>query len=501
MEAEGNTIEIRIPTPLRPYTDGDKIIELKANTVGQALSILCEMFPRLKPHLFDDQENLRNFVNVYVNDNDIRYSGGLETELKTNDTVLIIPSIAGGVDINDSTSQALAAGDSNSATQIIEHTTLSKEEIERYSRHLILPEVGIEGQKRLKNAKVLIVGAGGLGSPISMYLAAAGVGTIGLVDFDVVDYTNLQRQLLHTTNDIGRNKLESAKETLLALNPHISVKTHETVLSSDNALQIISQYDMVIDGTDNFPTRYLINDACVFLGKPNIYGSIFRFEGQVTVFDPKNGPCYRCLYPEPPPPGLVPSCAEGGVLGVLPGMIGTIQANEAIKLIIGKGDALIGRLLLLDALEMRFRELKIRKNPDCVVCGKNPSITELIDYDEFCGVGAEHEINLDSSEQITVKELAELLDSGVPLQLVDVRNPDETEINQIPKHILMPLNNLESMAVALDKEQLTVLYCKTGVRSLKALVHLKQLGFKNVKNLVGGVTAWVREIDPSQPLY
>ncbi len=501
MEAEENTIEIRIPTPLRAYTNGEKIIELHADTVGQALSELCDMFPRLKPHLFDEKGDLRNFVNIYVNDEDIRYNDGLATKVKAHDALLIIPSIAGGLDFDDTTGQLLSSKESSLSDFATQDPPLSKEEIERYSRHLILPEVGIEGQKRLKNAKVLVVGAGGLGSPISMYLAAAGVGTIGLVDFDVVDSTNLQRQLLHTTNDVGRNKLESAKETLSALNPHVTIKTHDIALSSENARQIISQYDMVIDGTDNFPTRYLINDACVFLGKPNIYGSIFRFEGQVTVFDSENGPCYRCLYPEPPPPGLVPSCAEGGVLGVLPGMIGTIQANEAIKLIIGKGDPLIGRLLLLDALEMRFRELKLRKNPNCVVCGNNPSVTELIDYDEFCGVGIEHEINLDLSEQITVKELAELLDSGIPVQLVDVRNPDETEINHIPKHILMPLNNLEAMATALDKDQLTILYCKTGVRSLKALVQLRQLGFKNVKNLVGGVTAWVREIDPSQPIY
>lgn len=380
---------------------------------------------------------------------------------------------------------------------------LTHKEIERYSRHLILPEVGVKGQLKLKHAHVLIIGAGGLGSPLALYLAAAGVGTIGIVDFDVVDYTNLQRQIIHTTNDVGKPKLDSAKNRIKAINPEINVITYETALTSDNALEILKNYDIVVDGTDNFPTRYLVNDACVILGIPNVYGSIFRFEGQVSVFDAKKGPCYRCLYAEPPPPGLVPSCAEGGVLGVLPGTVGTLQAIEVIKLILNQGDLLIGRLLLFDALDMKFRELKLKKNPECPICGEHPTITKLIDYEEFCGIGLHDDaILLNDEEIITVQELAELMKNGnIPFQLIDVREPHEQEISKIPGSILMPLGSVTEMAISLDKNRLTIVHCKMGGRSAKAIEKLKPMGFKKIRNLKGGINSWAREIDPSQPIY
>ncbi len=378
---------------------------------------------------------------------------------------------------------------------------LSQAEVTRYSRHLILPEVGIDGQKKLKKAKVLVIGAGGLGSPISLYLAAAGVGTIGLVDYDIVDETNLQRQVLYSTKEVGKPKLQVAKKKLLALNPNMTVNIHEEQLNSSNALEIIREYDIVVDGTDNFPTRYLVNDACVLLGKPNVYGSIFRFEGQLSVFHVGKGPCYRCLYPEPPPPGLVPSCAEGGVLGVLPGIIGCLQANEVIKLILGMGKPMIGRLLLFDALEMTFRELKLRKNPNCVACGANPKITKLIDYEAFCGLKRGEEESITTGFEITPEELSRLLQEGQPLQLIDVREPHERRISKIEPSILIPLRMIVDQAKALDKDRLTVVYCRSGARSAQAAHVLKGLGFKRVKNLAGGVNEWVKKIDPSQPAY
>lgn len=377
---------------------------------------------------------------------------------------------------------------------------LSNEEIARYSRHLIMPEVGLKGQKRLKLAKVLLVGTGGLGSPIAMYLAAAGVGTIGLVDYDVVDYSNLQRQIIHSTKSVGLSKLKSAKITLEGINPEIDVVLHETVLDSSNALEILDKYDIICDGTDNYQTRYLVNDACVLLGKPNVYGSIFRFEGQASVFYAKEGPCYRCLYSEPPPPGLVPSCAEGGVLGVLPGIIGTIQANEIIKLIIGEGESLIGRLMLLDALDMRFRELKLRKNPDCVICGKNPTVTGLIDYNEFCGVLPDGS-GLGFNEVISVKQLKELRDNEVDHVLIDVREPHEQEISTIEGSILMPQNEIEDLITDVPKNKLIILQCKTGIRSGRALFKLRQMGYINIKNLQGGINAWAKQIDTRLPTY
>jgi adenylyltransferase/sulfurtransferase len=384
--------------------------------------------------------------------------------------------------------------------QNVNEVILTNEEIRRYSRHLLMPEVGLTGQKKLKAAGVLIIGAGGLGSPAALYLAAAGVGRIGLVDFDVVDESNLQRQILHGTSWVGKPKLASAKARLLDLNPDITVETHETVLTSANALEILKDYDIIIDGTDNFPTRYLVNDACVFLGKPLVYGSIFRFEGQATVFDARVGPCYRCLYPEPPPPGLVPSCAEGGVFGVLPGVIGAIQATEAIKLIIGQGEPLIGRLLLYDALSMRFRELKLRKNPACPVCGENPTIRELIDYEAFCGVPI-HEHEVRTEFDITPQELKAMLErDGRGIVLLDVREPHEWEICRLEGAILIPLRELPAHLNRLDPTREYVVYCKTGARSAQAARIMQAAGLR-VRNLRGGINAWSREVDPNVPLY
>ena len=378
--------------------------------------------------------------------------------------------------------------------------TLSKDEILRYSRHLIMPEVGMEGQQKLKAGRVLCIGAGGLGSPLALYLAAAGVGTLGIVDFDVVDYTNLQRQIIHSTADVGRKKLDSAAEKLKSINPFLNIRTFETRLSSENALEIFRDFDIIADGTDNFPTRYLVNDACVLTGKPNIYGSIFRFEGQASVFATEEGPCYRCLYPEPPPPGLVPSCAEGGVLGILPGLVGIIQATEAIKLILGQGDPLIGRLLLVDALGMKFRELKLRKNPDCPACGKHPSITRLIDYNEFCGIRGEEKPVEVGVPQIEVEELKRRLDAGEDIFVLDVREPHEYQICNLNGY-LIPLGDLPKRVHELDSSREIVAHCRSGTRSAKAVDFLRQAGFKKVHNLAGGILAWADRVDPRMPKY
>ncbi|HEX4066578.1 MAG TPA: molybdopterin-synthase adenylyltransferase MoeB [Acidobacteriaceae bacterium] len=387
-------------------------------------------------------------------------------------------------------------------TEPITLPQLSNDELARYSRHIILPEVGMEGQQKLKAAKVLCVGTGGLGSPLAFYLAAAGIGTLGLVDFDVVDASNLQRQIIHSTKDVGRPKIDSATEKLQALNPHLNVVKHETMLTSRNALEIIRDYDIVADGTDNFPTRYLVNDACVLTGKPNAYGSIFRFEGQASVFATEQGPCYRCLYPEPPPPGLVPSCAEGGVLGILPGLVGIIQATEVIKFILGKGEPLIGRLLLVNALDMRFRELKLRKNPDCPVCGTHPTVTELIDYQQFCGIVPEQKAATmqNGISQMSVQELKRRLDAGDDLMILDVREPYEYQIAQIGGH-LIPLNELPSRLGELNAEKEIVVQCKSGGRSQRAAEFLASNGFTKLHNLAGGITAWANEIDPKVPKY
>ena len=378
--------------------------------------------------------------------------------------------------------------------------TLTNDEILRYSRHLIMPEVGMEGQQKLKAARVLCIGAGGLGSPLALYLAAAGVGTLGIVDFDVVDYTNLQRQIIHSTADVGRKKLDSAAEKLKAINPFLNIRKFETRLSSDNALELFRDFEIIADGTDNFPTRYLVNDACVLTGKPNVYGSIFRFEGQASVFAMKEGPCYRCLYPEPPPPGLVPSCAEGGVLGILPGLVGVIQATEAIKLILGQGDSLIGRLLLVDALGMKFRELKLRKSPECPVCGKNPTVKELIDYNEFCGIRGEEAPVATDVPAMTVEELKQQLDSKKDLFILDVREPHEYQICNLNGY-LIPLGDLPKRVHELDSSRDIVAHCRSGVRSGKAVTFLRQAGFKKVHNLTGGILAWADKIDPKMPKY
>ncbi|MBV9626324.1 MAG: molybdopterin-synthase adenylyltransferase MoeB [Acidobacteria bacterium] len=385
-------------------------------------------------------------------------------------------------------------------TEVQSSPTLSNDEILRYSRHLIMPEVGMEGQLKLKSAKVLCIGAGGLGSPLALYLAAAGVGTLGIVDFDVVDYTNLQRQIIHSTSDVGRPKLDSAAEKLKAINPFLNIRKFEARLASDNALELFRQFDIIADGTDNFPTRYLVNDACVLTGKPNVYGSIFRFEGQASVFATELGPCYRCLYPEPPPPGLVPSCAEGGVLGILPGLVGVIQATEAIKLILGKGDPLIGRLLLVDALGMKFRELKLRKNSDCPACGTHPTIKKLIDYQEFCGIRGEEAIAEATASDIQVEELKKRLDRGDDLFILDVREPHEYQICNLGGY-LIPVGDLPMRVNELDSSREIVAHCRSGGRSAKAVNFLRQAGFKKIHNLAGGVLAWADRIDPSMPKY
>jgi adenylyltransferase/sulfurtransferase len=380
---------------------------------------------------------------------------------------------------------------------------LTTDDLSRYSRHLILPEVGMEGQQKLKAARVLCVGTGGLGSPLALYLTAAGIGTLGLVDFDVVDASNLQRQIIHSTKDIGRKKIDSAEEKLKALNPAIHIVKHETMLSSANALEIIKDYDIVADGTDNFPTRYLVNDACVLLNKPNAYGSIFRFEGQASVFATETGPCYRCLYPEPPPPGLVPSCAEGGVLGILPGLVGVIQATEVIKLILGKGEPLIGRLLLVDALSMRFRELKLRKNPECPVCGTHPTVTKLIDYEQFCGIMPEtpQDKNMKNGiPQLSVKEYKSRIDRGDDLFLLDVRESYEYQIAQIGG-TLIPQNDVPNRLAEIPRDKEIVVQCRSGARSQRIAELLKQQGYTQVVNLAGGILAWADEIDPKIQKY
>ncbi len=483
-------VVVRIPGPLRAMTGGRVEVRLHASTVGEALGELVRVHPELRAHLFGPGGQLRSFVAVYRNDQDIR---GLEREatpLRPNDTVSIVPAIAGG--------RAEA-----SPAPTPPGPALPRDDLVRYSRHLLLREVGVEGQRRLLRAKILLVGAGGLGSPTALYLAAAGVGEIGLVDFDRVDVSNLQRQVLYTTDDVGERKVEAARKRLVAMNPKLRVSVHERPLTSENALEILRPYDIVIDGTDNFPTRYLVNDACVLLGKPNVYGSIYRFEGQVSVFDARRGPCYRCLYPEPPPPGLVPSCAEAGVLGVLPGVVGLLQATEAIKLVLGQGEPLVGRLVLYDALALRFRELQLRKDPACVLCGPNATQRELIDYPAFCGVprpGEEPLLEPDS-ERITVADLARALEGDEPPFLLDVREPEEWEIAHLPGAQLIPQGELPDRVTELTQARTVVIYCKSGARSHAAARFLRGLGFTRVRNLAGGIDAWAKEIDPRMARY
>jgi adenylyltransferase/sulfurtransferase len=494
-------VTIYIPTALKQFAGDQSEVQVEAQTVGEALAQLTSEHAELRRHLYNQQNALRNFVNVYVNDEDIRHHERLETPVRDGDAVTIVPSIAGGMatteeEVTQKTSQPLPA--------------LSNEEIARYSRHLLLPEVGMEGQRKLKAASVLMIGTGGLGAPLGMYLAAAGVGRLGVVDFDVVDESNLQWQIIHGTRDVGRPKIASARDRLADINRHIEIETYETRLTSENALNLFRAYDIVVDGTDNFPTRYLVNDACVLTGKPNVYGSIFRFEGQASVFwaeglDAKGarGACYRCLYPEPPPPGLVPSCAEGGVLGVLPGIVGAIQANETIKLILGGGESLINRLLLFDAWKMRFREMKLRKDPACPVCGENPTIKELIDYEEFCGLKpAPAAASAPALEEIGATELAARLKSGESVQIIDVREPHEYEIARLDNSKLIPLAQIVARMDELDTTREAVVHCKAGGRSAKAIEALKAAGYTGrLINLKGGITAWSTDVDPSVPKY
>jgi molybdopterin/thiamine biosynthesis adenylyltransferase/rhodanese-related sulfurtransferase/molybdopterin converting factor small subunit len=473
------SVTVSIPTPLRSFTAGKDAVELDGDTVGQVLEGLLATHAGLKRHLLQDDGRLRSFVNLYLNETDIRQLSSTATPVRPGDVLTIVPSIAGG--------------------SIGTEPSLSHAEVLRYSRHLLLPEVGLAGQRKLKSARVLTIGAGGLGSPLTLYLAAAGVGTIGIVDFDVVDLTNLQRQIVHGTATLGRPKLESAEARLTDVNPNVRIEKHEARLTSDNALEILGEYDIVVDGSDNFPTRYLVNDACVLLGKPNVYGSIFRFEGQASVFYAKEGPCYRCLYAEPPPPGLVPSCAEGGVLGVLPGIIGSIQALETIKWIIGAGESLVGRLLLFDALKLRFRELQLRKDPACPICGEQPTIHELIDYEAFCGIGAEPAY---AGPEISAEELRREMDQkGSDLMLIDVREPHEWDIAHIEEARLIPLGQLPERLGELDGHAEIVTHCHHGLRSMKALALLKGAGFSRVRSLAGGIDAWAERVEAGMPRY
>jgi adenylyltransferase/sulfurtransferase len=493
-------MQIHIPAPLRVYTGQQASIAVSGRSVGEALAALTAAHPELQKHLFTADGALRSFVNLYLNDEDIRYMEGVDTPVAETDELSIIPSIAGGA---PASLEAVAEPPSEVTAELPE---LSNAEMARYARHLILPEVGVEGQRKLKAARVLCVGTGGLGSPLALYLTAAGIGTLGLVDFDVVDESNLQRQIIHSTADVGHKKIDSAAAKLVALNPYTKIVKHETMLTSANAMEIFADYDIIADGTDNFPTRYLVNDACVLSGKPNVYGSIFRFDGQASIFATKDGPCYRCLYPEPPPPGLVPSCAEGGVLGILPGLVGVIQATEVIKLVLGAPEPLIGRLLLVDAWRMKFRELKLRKNKDCPACGDNPTVTKLIDYQQFCGFGKEDNVSA-PIDQMPVEELKRRLDAGENVVVLDVREPFEVAIANLQKakpgvkHI--PLGDLGKRLGELEEFRGSeiVVHCKMGGRSQKAAEQLQAAGFAKVHNLAGGITAWSEKIDPSVVKY
>jgi sulfur-carrier protein adenylyltransferase/sulfurtransferase len=477
------TARIQLPAVLREYVAGAAEVAVDADSIDDALRQLATRHPLLRRHLYTDAGSLRGHVRIYLNDDDVRDLAAAErTAVRAGDVILIVPSIAGGDH---------GAGE------------LSRAEVHRYARHIALPDVGWEGQQKLRAARVAIVGAGGLGSPVALYLAAAGVGSLGIIDFDVVDTSNLQRQVLYGTSDVGTPKVAAAAARLRDVNPHITVVPHQQRLTSANALEVLAAYDVVIDGTDNFPTRYLVNDACVLLGRPYVYGSILRFEGQVSVFDARRGPCYRCLFREPPPPGLVPSCAEGGVLGVLPGIIGSLQALEAIKLIIGTGDSLIGRLVLFDALSMRWRELKLRRNAACPVCGDEPTITELIDYDAFCA-GEAHAMDTPQTvAELTPTELKQRLDRGDELVLIDVREPFEWNISNLEPHgaRLIPLGEIIERRAELPADADVVVYCRSGSRSASVVRQLHAYGLQRLWNLKGGINAWARDVDPALPTY
>ncbi len=496
-------VQVRVPAPLRGFTNGAAIAEGEGTTVGEVLRGLVQEHRALEKHLYGVDGELRNFVTVYLNDEDVRYLEREATPVHSGDVLSFVPAIAGG-----SPAEAIrSAGRPAPRIGLAAHDEglgppLTRDQMRRYSRHLLLPEVGVKGQRRLRASKVLIVGAGGLGSPSALYLAAAGVGEIGLVDFDRVESSNLQRQVMFGTRDVGRPKLEAARDRLTDLNPDVEVRTYEQRLTRDNALAILEPYDVILDGTDNFPTRYLVNDASVLLGKPNVYGSIYRFEGQAGVFDARRGPCYRCLYPEPPPPGLVPSCAEGGVLGVLPGLIGTIQATEAVKLLLGIGESLTGRLLLFDALSLRFRELRLRKNPDCVLCGTHPTQTVLIDYPAFCGIAPETgAVAAHRFPEISPEALAARLSREDPPLVIDVRTPGEWEIARIPGAKLIPLLELPQRVTELTQAREVILYCHTGLRSAQGAQLLLELGFTHVSSLTGGIEAWAEKVDPDMARY
>jgi adenylyltransferase/sulfurtransferase len=472
-------ISVAIPSALRAYAGGEAEAQIECADVGEALRALTERYPDMRRHIFTEAGDLRNFVNVFLGEENIRRLQGLDTPLQNGDSLLLIPAIAGGAALPE----------------------LSRGEMEFYSRHLILPELGLSGQKKLKAAKVLLAGAGGLGAPLGLYLAAAGVGVLGIVDYDVVEESNLQRQIIHSRASLGRLKTESAAERIHSINQYVRVVAFNTRLDSGNALEIFKDFDIIVDGTDNFPTRYLINDACVLLGKPNVYGSIFRFEGQATVFDSSRGGCLRCLYPEPPAPGLVPSCGEGGVLGALPGIVGSIQANEVIKLIVGGGSPLIDRLLTFDAWTMRFHEFKLGKNPDCPLCGQAPSIHALIDYEDFCGLrkpgGKEPE-----AESISPAELHGRLGRGEAVQIIDIRLPHELEMGVLPGAVCIPLNQIFKRMDEFDHAREAILVCKKGENSENAIWGLRENGYRGrLLNLAGGMNAWARDIDPSMPQY
>lgn len=483
-------VTVIIPTTLRMFTGQLSELTLEGSTVGEVITSLADEYPETKKVLFGDDGKLREFINVFVGENNIRDLDGYDTPVKEGDEVMLIPAIAGGSPLESVIGDKL--GDK-----------LTNDEIQRYSRHLLLKEVGVKGQRRLKAAKVLIVGLGGLGAPLAQYLAAAGVGTLGLIDFDEVEGSNLQRQVIHGSRDIGRPKVASAKDSIKQINPLVKVETYNERLTAENAESIISQYDVVADASDNYQTRYLVNDVCVLLGKPDVFGAMYQFEGQASVYYAKEGPCYRCMYPAPPPAGLVPSCAMGGVVGVLPGIIGTVQANEVIKLIVGGGEPLIGRLVTFDAWRMRWRELKIRKNADCPICGSSPTITEVeeYDYEDFCGIRAKEEEE-EAVEGIEPKELKRRIDAGEKITIVDVREPHERAIAKFPDAIVIPIGQLERRKDELDPTADTVFVCKEGKRSILAVRTLREAGYTGAAyNLAGGTNAWSREVDSDFPQY
>jgi len=490
---------VKVPAPLRGFAGGASEVVLEGSTVGEVVRALARANPALERHLFTAEGRLRTSVTIYLNDQDIRFLGREGAPLKDGDIVSIVPAIAGGA---PAPRRKAPHGRPRPNAKSSRERAFSREELSRYSRHLSLPEIGVAGQRKLRRAKVLLVGAGGLGAPTALYLAAAGVGEIGLVDFDSVELSNLQRQVLYTTSDVGRPKIERAKERVEALNPGTRVVPYPQRLTAQNALDILRPYDVIVDGSDNFPTRYLVNDAAVLLRKPDVYGSVFRFEGQLSVFDAERGPCYRCLYPEPPPPELVPSCAEAGVLGVLPGLIGILQATETLKILLGRGTSMVGRLLLFDALGLEFRELKVRKNPRCVLCSPRASQKGLIDYPAFCGVpdpaaGPSERV----VPQVEPEALRAELRSHEPPFVVDVRGRGEWEIGHLPAAHLIPKEELSERLDEIPRGAKLVLYCRTGVRSTAATRLLLDRGFENVRVLRGGINAWAERVDRSLPQY